>query len=237
MNCSCYGSCIGFDFDAGLVSCAGSCVGGRAAPGMTTLSKVDGSAGSWVSRMAELEASAVHAFSQLSDELRAHGLEEFAFHALTAAQQEVRHATEVTRLALHLGHCPRRNAILRTPLRSLEEVAIDNAGEGCGRELLGALINVHQARTATDPLVRQTMSAIAADEMMHARFSFELAGTLMPRLTPAARRRAREAQELRFELLAADSEPREAVRVTLGLMDETQRRETARRLLETSRLS
>ena len=44
--------------DAGLVECTSFCVGGRAPPGLLELSTVDGSAGSWVSRMAELETAA-----------------------------------------------------------------------------------------------------------------------------------------------------------------------------------
>src|SRR5262245_49415308 len=38
--------------DAGLVQCPNTCVGGRAPPGLQTLSAVDGSAGSWLARMA-----------------------------------------------------------------------------------------------------------------------------------------------------------------------------------------
>lgn len=222
--------------DAGLVSCTTFCVGGRAPPGMRELSGVNSSAGSWVARMAELEGAAVYAFSHLSDELSAHGLPQHAAHALTAAHQEVRHAQEVTRLALGLGYCPTARPVHATPLRSLEEVAIDNAGECCGRELLGSLINAHQAKTAANAKVRQTMAGIAADERSHADFSFELARALMPRLTLAQRRRVREAQEKTLVQIGGDTIPA-AARKSLGLMDEEQLGATVRGLLEHSRLA
>jgi len=44
--------------DAGLVMCTYMCVGGRAPPGLVSLSGVDASPGSWLARMAELEAAA-----------------------------------------------------------------------------------------------------------------------------------------------------------------------------------
>ena len=185
--------------------------------------------------MAELETAAVTAFVQLADELEAHGLPQFASYALKAAEQEVRHAHDVTRLALSLGHCPRPHTLHPTGLRSLDEVALDNAGEGCGRELMGAVINAHQAKTAGNPLVRKTMAGIADDEREHAGFSFELAGALMPRLSASQRRRAREAQEQTLAQLSSDELP-QSTRALLGLMNPDQLKTAAGRLLEGWRL-
>jgi hypothetical protein len=221
--------------DAGLLSCQVTCVGGRAAPGMAPLSGVDATAGSWVARMAELEGAAVHAFAHLADELHAHGLKAHARYALKAASQEVRHAQAVTRLALGMGHCPAPVRVSATPLRSLEEVAIDNAGEGCARELFGTLINEHQARAADNADVRRTMAAIALDEARHARFSFALARAVMPRLSIAQRKRAREAQERTLTQLGGDEVP-VAARKALGLMDAEELSAVAKRLLETARI-
>ncbi len=221
--------------DAGLLNCDRTCVGGRAPPGLFTLSNVDASPGSWVARMAELEGAAVYAFSHLADELQAHGLKQFALYALKAANQEVQHARAITRLALGMGHCPTQRPIVATPVRTLEQVAIDNAGEGCGRELFGALINAHQAQTASSDDVRATMATIAVDERAHADFSFELARALMPKLTLAQRRRAREAQHQALERLGNDDVPAVA-RGVLGLMDGEQLAAASRTLLQTTRL-
>jgi rubrerythrin len=230
LNCS---SCT--VIDAGLIECAERCVGGRAPPGLKSLSACDGSAGSWLSRMAELEQAAVRAFMHLSRELDAHGLPRHAAYALRAAEHEVHHARAVTKLALSRGHCPRLGAIEDTPLRSLEEVALDNAAEGCGREAFGAVINFHQAAHAADADVAQAFAAIAPDEAQHAHFSFELAGALMPKLTVAQRRRAREAQALALTRLSGSEMVGAAAR-TLGMMDQAQSRAAATRMLETARI-
>lgn len=228
-----YNSCT--SLDAGLLTCSYVCVGGRAPPGMSELSAVSSAAGSWVARMAELEAAAVVAFTHTSNELHAHGFAGAASAALTAAEDEVRHAHAVTRLALRLGHSPVVRAIEPGEVRSLEAIAIDNAGEGCGRELFGSILNAHQAASASNAGVRQVMASIAADEAAHARFSFELAQQLMPKLSVAARRRAREAQAQVLEQLAHDELP-EGLRTTLGLMDSAAMRKTTRRLLDSARV-
>jgi hypothetical protein len=221
--------------DSSHVRCTVICRGGRLPPGLVNLSDVDGHAGSWLSRMAEFEGAAVHAFAHLGEELDAHGLTAFARHARLAARQEIRHAVAMTRLALHHGYCPSQPSLIQTPLRSLADVAIDNAAEGCGRELFGALLNDYQATHAESELVRSTMALIASDEHEHARFSQALAEAIMPRLTSSERHRAREAQELAFERLAEEDVP-PRVLSQLGLMDPETLMSTARALLETARL-
>jgi hypothetical protein len=222
----------------GVVSCLGStglCTGGRAPPTKVVLSAVDDSAGSWLARMAEFEGAAVDAFVHLARELEAHGLGEFSQAAMAAAEDEVRHTEQVTRVALSHGRCPVHRPLARAEVRTLEAMAIDNAAEGCGRELFGAMVNAHQARTASDPRVASLMGQVAADELGHARLSFELAEALMPRLTLAQRRRAREAQAQTLTAMASDNVPAR-LRHTLGLMDEAQAQATSRGLLDHSRL-
>jgi hypothetical protein len=221
--------------DMGHVRCTVICRGGRAPPGMRTISDVDAFAGSWLSRMAEFEAAAVIAFHHLADELDAHGIIDHARYARAAAAEEVSHAVEMTRLSLRFGYCPVAPRVDATPLRALEDIALDNAAEGCGRELFGALLNQHQAEHATDPAVRATMARIAVDERAHAELSRSLADVLMPRLTLAQRGRAREAQQVAFERLSDEDVP-ETVRRQLGLMDPQQLRSAAKTLLDTARL-
>ncbi|MDP1922768.1 MAG: ferritin-like domain-containing protein [Myxococcales bacterium] len=200
------------------VRCTVQCIGGRAPPGLQTLSGVDGTAASWLARMGELEGAAVAAFLHLADELDAHGLSSFAQGALGAARDEVRHARALTGLALSFGAAPRANAITQTPVRSLFEVALDNAAEGCGRERFGAHVNVLQAAHAEDAHVRAVMHGVASDELAHARFSESLDATLRTRLTVAERRRLSEAREQALLGLASSPVP-EAMRRTLGLPD------------------
>jgi hypothetical protein len=221
--------------DAGLVECRVTCIGGRAPPGLISLSGVDATVGSWLARMAELEAAAVEAFIHLAKELDAHGLPHFADAALRAAGHEIQHATKVTGLALRHGRAPQPLALRPSEVRSLEALALDNAGEGCGREAFGALVNQHQARTAADPAVASVMRSIAGDELAHADLSFALAEALMPRLTVAQRGRAREAQASVLERLSSDDVPDQA-RQTLGLMDANQATAAARAVLDQRRL-
>ena len=237
----CYAMC----HDAGLftnscyavtaseLQCGFACAG-RAPPGLAGLAPVGETLGSSLAASAEFEAAAVHAFWELAGELEAHG---FSGHrAREAAYHEVRHARDTTRLALSLGHLPAlpRVVPLREP-RSLDAVAIDNAFEGCGRELFGAALNAWQGEHATDARVRALMREIAPDEHEHASFSRDLADALMPRLSAATRRRVREAQERALEGLASASVP-EAVRLQLGLMDQAQARQLSRRLLDSARV-
>jgi hypothetical protein len=222
--------------DAGVVHCFVQCTGGRAPPGLQALSTVDGSAGSWVARMAELETAAVPAFERLADELDVHGLNAHARHARQAALEEVRHADAVTRLALRLGHCPAPVKVAAAnEVRSLEELAIDNASEGCGREAFGAVLNQWQATHATDDRVQAVMSSIAVEEHSHAAYSFALAQTLSSRLTIPQRRRTREAQEQMLVALGASGESGR-MRKVLGLMDDAQTQTAVRTLLDTRRI-
>lgn len=234
--CGVVGACACSIVDAGVLTCSVCCGGGRAPPGLLALSAVDGSAGSWLARMAELEAAAVPAFAQLADELDAHHLEGYAHHARQAALEEVSHARAVTRLALGFGHCP--GALRLAPsdeVRSLEEIAVDNASEGCGRELFGAVLNRWQGMHAADARVRAVMGSIADDEHSHARYSFALAEALSSRLSVAQRRRTKEAQERMLSRLAHEDSPG-STRQLLGLMDIEQVASTARALLENHRL-
>ena len=207
---------------------------GRAPPGLVSLSPLGSTLGSALAASAEFELAAVHAFWQLGDELDAHGL--YGEGARSAAFDEVRHARDTTKLALSLGVMPAlpRVAPLREP-RSLEAIAIDNAFEGCGRELFGATLNAWQAEHASDQRVRTLMRDITPDEQEHAAFSMELSEALMPRLPVAARRKVREAQERAFATLGPEAVP-ENVRRQLGLMDADQARHAARRLLDTARV-
>jgi hypothetical protein len=95
--------------------------------------------------------------------------------------------------------------VATVPVRTLEQIAQENATEGCVRETFGALVATHQAGAARDPLLRATMARIARDETRHAALSWKVAAWLNGRLDPAARARVEEAKRLAVEELAGDT--------------------------------
>jgi hypothetical protein len=72
------------------------------------------------------------------------------------------------------GAEPRRPRVRSTPVRTLVEVARENAGEGCVRETFGAMTAAFQARHARDAKLRTLMASIAHDEAGHARLAWEI---------------------------------------------------------------
>jgi hypothetical protein len=89
------------------------------------------------------------------------------------------------------------------PARTLEQIAIDNAVEGCVRETYGALVATYQASMAKDVTVRAAMKRIAKDEICHAALSWQLDGWLATRLDSEARSRIASAKEAARAELAA----------------------------------
>jgi len=75
------------------------------------------------------------------------------------------------------------------PLRTLEEVALENALEGCVRESLGAWNAWQHAQNGADAELRATMRRIAMDEARHASLAWEIHHWAMKRLGSAERKR------------------------------------------------
>lgn len=124
--------------------------------------------GAQLAAMAELEAASVPAFERLARELAAwHAPSDLVERARAAMADEVRHARVMTALARRYGRAPRAIDVPELPCRSLAEIAIENAIEGCVREAYGALIATYQAERAS-PALRPAFRAIAADERGHA---------------------------------------------------------------------
>lgn len=152
--------------------------------------------GGYLARMAHFEAASVTAFLHLADELDdlqapLHLVEQ----ARQAAREEVVHAQAVATLARRRGATPPQPRLKPPPLRTLEEVAVDNAAEGCVREAFGALIGLYQSAHAKAPDVRATMKMIAEDEITHAAFSFELDHHFDNRLDSTGQARCTQARE------------------------------------------
>ncbi len=181
-------------------------------------------AAAWLARAAHDEAASVHAFNYLSRELALHDAPRSLLNRLrAAADDEVRHAARITRLA-HEHH-----ATVPTPeltdisTRDLLAIARENAIEGCVRETWAALSAAHQARHAATSHLRTIYSEIAADEARHAELAWALDTWLMDQLTlderalvETARRTA--IHNLRVALAAQPFSPELAA---LGLPDPT----------------
>ena len=177
----------------------------------------------YLGTMRALEAASVPAFLRLADELEAHGAPlELRTRAEEAARDEVRHAAGFSWLRSLYGGAVAANESLDTPrhVRSLEELAIENAVEGCVRETFGALVAGYQAEVAADGPVRRLFATVAEDETRHAELAWDVDAWLHDRLDDGARERVRAARERATEELVAGLRacaPSEELAVRCGL--------------------
>jgi len=141
-----------------------------------------------LARMAYLEAASVPAFATLARDLARHGLPAPLLARLEAARRdEIRHARLMRAAARRHGVVPPTPRTRRASPRSLFQIAMENAVEGCVRETFGALVATHQARHAGDAALRTLFASIAVDETEHAALSWDLADWLEARLTEEER--------------------------------------------------
>jgi hypothetical protein len=190
------------------VECMILCGTGRRPPGYRARARrpARSQVGDYFAQMTELEAVSVDAFMVLRDELALHGAPRRLLRAAeSAAQDEVRHARMARALTRRFGGSARPPHVAKRELRSLEEVAVENAVEGCVRETFGALTAMFQARAAADPSVRAAMSAIARDESRHAALGWQVAAWAEARLGAAARARVSAARHAAVEQLHAEA--------------------------------
>ena len=154
------------------------CVGGRLPPGarLSDGQCATSETGAWFANLAELEEASVYAFVMLSVELRRFGAPDtLVARCLDAAVDEAHHTRLVSALAERFGAKLSPITLPSLPKeRSLREVALENAREGCVRETYGALVGVWQAKHSKDPIVREVMSRIAVDESRHAELSADI---------------------------------------------------------------
>jgi hypothetical protein len=163
-------------------------VAGRRPDGMqvgTIARSGHGPVGEYFASMAILESGAVIAFRRLEKELiRAGAPAKLLGRVRVAIKDEIRHARKTTALAMKHGVTP--GAPTCPPIgehRTLLEIALENAREGCVRETYGALVAHLQAEEASDPDVRACMQEIATEETQHAALSWDVASFLESQLT------------------------------------------------------
>jgi hypothetical protein len=177
--------------------------------------------GTHFARVACMEAGSVEAFRNLRDELRAHGAPKRLVRAAARAMRdEVRHVRMTAALARRFGETPiAPYPAPKRAARSLEEVALENAIEGCVRETYSALECLWQAHRATDPSVRSTMKRIARDEMRHLALSWAVDSWAKSKLGPSARRRLQDAQREELHVLVGEmaNDPLGALMAVAGL--------------------
>ncbi len=175
--------------EVGKPMVSGSCVG-RRPDGLCIASPRPASdvSGAWLAHTAQLEAAAVLAFALLEQELRALGAPaQLLERVRRAAREELGHAERVGRLARARGAQLTPVVVRGRPQRSVLEIALENAVEGCVRECWGALCAHHQALTAGAPDVRAVWRDIADEETQHAQLSRDVADWLETRLSAAER--------------------------------------------------
>ncbi|MGZ3453021.1 MAG: ferritin-like domain-containing protein [Polyangiales bacterium] len=184
--------------------------------------------------IAMLEALSVGAFAQLARDLERLGIAaDFSPRIAEARSDERRHARLARTILRRLGARPER--VPRVPLRarSLEEVALDNAVEGCVRETFGAAMACVQASRARDPKMRAFFAAIAGDELRHAALSWDLHRVLMDRLPPSSRARIEAAQRVALAELEGGGGSHPRVRWCAGAPTRSERAALARTMAET----
>jgi len=140
----------------------------------------------YLARAARLEGAAVFAFRALERELVAHGApESLVSRAKQAQGDETRHHAAMAGLAGRFGASVLPVQVEEVPIRSLVEIAVENAVEGCVRETWGAAVAAYQGEAARDRSVRRAMRSIAVDEAEHALLGWNVDAWARRRLSRA----------------------------------------------------
>jgi len=169
---------------------------------------------------AHLEGAAVFAFQAVERELLAHGAPvQLVSRARSAQRDEKRHHSAISGLAIRFGASVPSVEVEPIGIRTLVEMAIENAVEGCVRETYGAAVAALQGESAGNLSVKRVMRAIAVDEAKHASLAWAIDAWARRRLAFTERARVEAAREqARIELGAKVREPVPAqLSTTLGL--------------------
>ncbi|MBL9002740.1 MAG: hypothetical protein JNJ46_00770 [Myxococcales bacterium] len=159
----------------------------------------------YLEQAAYLEAASVQAFRRLAAELRAHGAPaRLVRDAEAAAEEEIRHAHRMNDLVARRGGTHQQVEASVWSVRSLEQMALENAIEGCVRETYGAWVAWWQATTAQDPALREAMGPIAREETGHARLSFAIDRWAQKRLSATERQAIQRAKRAAVQALGAE---------------------------------
>lgn len=188
------------------------CIGGRATEGMLPIGVSEPTLLAHLAASAHLEAVSVVAFERLASELaRFEAPVGLVDAARDAAKDERRHVALLEKVMENEGGSLEASSLSTTvhPSRSLFQVAVENAREGCVRETYGALVCAFAGNRAEGAELRAAMRIIAEDEGRHAAFSWDLHEWALAKLEP------HEADVVRAELRSARIELAETVQSAL----------------------
>jgi hypothetical protein len=200
------------------ITCGSCCIAGRAPRGFApSPSHAPSARAERLAAMAQLEAASVDAFHALHADLLALGAPRRLLASVrTAARDETRHAWDMGLAAARFGAKVPAACVGPASARTLEQLAMENAEEGCVRETFGAALAALQAAMTSDQDLRRLLRAIARDELRHASLAWRIARWLDGRLDGAGRARVNRARET--ALAALDGElARDAADEMLGL--------------------
>jgi hypothetical protein len=161
----------------------------------------------------------VKSFVTLAGELEALGAPaELVAGCHAAARDEVAHARLVGTLAAARGTEVPTPRFAPVPERSLLEVAVENAVEGCVREVWAASLAHWQATHAENAQIRAIMAPIARDEARHGDLARALHAWAMTQLDAEGQAQVLAAREAAVEeLLASLGAPVQAGLEPIGL--------------------
>ncbi len=184
------------------IQCAVDCTGRRTAGIADVIATGHRDAGEYFAASAYLENVSALAFARLARELAAHGAPPDLVEACKRAEaEEIVHAELTTALASAHGATASVPHSDGDAMRSLFDVAMENAVEGCVRETYGAALALVRAKRARDPHVRNALEVIARDECHHAAISWDIAAWASEQLSTKQREEiAREMRRARAEL-------------------------------------
>jgi predicted metal-dependent hydrolase len=155
-----------------------------------------GALGRYYAEAAHLEAAAVVAFEVMVEELEHFGAPaELVARAKRAQSDEIRHAARMSALARRYGAKVPPLDVAPARRRSLLDMALENAVEGCVRETWAALSAHWQAAMAADPEARRIWREVAIDESEHGELSLAVHDWIAQRLSGEQRALVTAAKE------------------------------------------
>ena len=178
----------------------------------------------YLANMTAMETAAITAFEYLVRELKAYGAPALLIaQAQQAVIEEQRHSEMAGLLAAAHQADVSVIKVDDFSLRSLYEIALENAIEGCINETFAAACGLWQSEHAQMPVFKKVIAHITDEEMGHAALSWDIHEWLMPQLTPSQQQTIHNAQAEAVETLIANFKQKgdSAQQLAFGLPDET----------------
>lgn len=170
----------------------------------TTVSR-DNVLGQYLADMTAMETAAITSFYYLSRELEAYKAPaELIARARQAVLEETRHSEIAALLAASFDAEMPDVSVDEFCLRSLYEIALENAVEGCVNETFAAACGLWQSEYAQLDVFRQVIGHITEEEIGHAALSWEIHQWIMSQLSEFQQEQIRVAQADAIGRLASE---------------------------------